>query len=108
MEQSAYQVDKKDTVATALVQLFTGEVGIRGAAANIITALTEIPKGHKIALLDIKSGEAVIKYGVVIGVAITDIKKGSWVHLHNIRSTYDSRSAHLDVNTGVPTDIQYE
>ncbi|BCJ93269.1 hypothetical protein acsn021_08380 [Anaerocolumna cellulosilytica] len=108
MEQSAYQVDKKDTVATALVQIFIGEVNLRGAKSNVITALTEIPKGHKIALSNIKPGEAIIKYGVAIGVAVVEIKKGSWVHLHNMKSAYDSRSSHLDVNTGVPMDIQYE
>lgn len=52
----------------------------------------EIPSGHKQALKDIKAGEFVIKYGNVIGRATKDIKKGEWVHSHNLKS-------HLDEDT---------
>ena len=41
---------------------------------------------HKIALADIKEGEKVIKYGFPIGVAKQDIKAGSWVHVHNVKT----------------------
>lgn len=44
--------------------------------------------GHKIAAKFIRSGEKIIKYGVPIGSAITDIQKGSNVHLHNMKSDY--------------------
>ena len=50
-----------------------------------------VPAGHKIALKDIKKGESVIKYGMVIGKATKNIKKGEWVHSHNLKS-------HLDEN----------
>lgn len=49
----------------------------------------DIPAGHKYALSDIKSGETVIKYGQIIGRATTDIKKGDWVHTHNVKSHLD-------------------
>ena len=32
-------------------------------------AATEVPMGHKIALRDIRNGEDIVKYGVVIGRA---------------------------------------
>ena len=48
-----------------------------------------IPAGHKVALKDIKSGDEVIKYGMVIGKAYKDIKKGEWVHTHNLKSHLD-------------------
>ena len=51
----------------------------------------KIPAGHKFALKDIALGETVIKYGQVIGRATCDIKKGDWVHTHNVKS-------HLDEN----------
>ena len=44
----------------------------------------EIKRGHKIALVDIKKGDEIIKYGHSIGHAITDIKKGDHVHSHNM------------------------
>ena len=50
-----------------------------------------IPAGHKFALKDIAKGEFVIKYGEIIGRASCDIKKGDWVHTHNVKS-------HLDEN----------
>lgn len=46
----------------------------------------EVPAGHKIALTDIKKGEAVVKYGYPIGVATKEIKKGDFVHTHNLAS----------------------
>lgn len=58
---------------------------------NVGVSLTEtdIPAGHKYALVDIKKGEFVIKYGEIIGRATKDIKAGEWVHTHNVRSHLD-------------------
>jgi len=47
-----------------------------------------IPLGHKIALIDIKKGSFIKKYGEIIGIATEDIKKGDWIHTHNIKSHY--------------------
>ncbi len=44
--------------------------------------------GHKIALADIKNGDLVKKYGQAIGIATEDIKKGDWIHTHNLTSQY--------------------
>ena len=45
-----------------------------------------LENGHKYALVDIKKGENVIKYGNPIGHATTDIKKGEHVHSHNMKT----------------------
>ncbi len=42
--------------------------------------------GHKIALVDIKEGGNVIKYGCPIGHATCDIKAGDAVHTHNVKT----------------------
>ena len=39
---------------------------------------------HKVALVDISNAKNVIKYGENIGFALSDIKKGNWVHVHNM------------------------
>ncbi|MEK8051450.1 galactarate dehydratase [Ideonella sp. DXS22W] len=39
-----------------------------------------VPQGHKLALVDLKAGDAVLRYGVAIGYALQDIAQGSWVH----------------------------
>ncbi|MCI6885891.1 MAG: UxaA family hydrolase [Lachnospiraceae bacterium] len=106
---TAFQIDYTDNVATALEPLEPGRVVLRGDASEpTIEAVTEVPAGHKIALRQIESGEDIVKYGVVIGRAVEQIPKGSWVHLHNIRSIYDERSSHLDAVTGAPKDTRYE
>ncbi|MCQ2796570.1 MAG: altronate dehydratase family protein [Bacilli bacterium] len=46
----------------------------------------KVKLGHKVALKDIKRGGQVIKYGEVIGIAKSNIKKGDWVHSHNLAS----------------------
>ncbi len=51
----------------------------------------KIPAGHKFALRDILKGETVIKYGQIIGRASSDIKKGDWVHTHNVKSHLDEK-----------------
>ena len=42
-----------------------------------------IPFGHKVSLKSIEIGEAVMKYGIRIGVATSFIEKGEHVHVHN-------------------------
>jgi galactarate dehydratase len=43
--------------------------------------LTEsVPEAHKVALVDLAKGESILRYGVVIGYANREIKRGSWVH----------------------------
>ena len=46
----------------------------------------DVPIVHKIALLDLKSGETAIKYGEDIGKIVTDVAKGDHVHTHNCKT----------------------
>ena len=46
--------------------------------------LRPVPRGHKIALRGIANGEAVLKYGQIIGFATADISAGDHVHTHNL------------------------
>lgn len=74
-----------DNVATALEPL---EVGRELAAGGSRVVVQEpIPRGHKLALRSIASGESVVKYGSAIGVASKDIPAGTHVHTHNVSST---------------------
>ncbi|MBR3864655.1 MAG: altronate dehydratase [Clostridia bacterium] len=54
-----------------------------------LQATDNVPAGHKFALCDINKGDYVIKYGEIIGRATADIKKGEWVHTHNVKSHLD-------------------
>ena len=82
--------EKRDTVGVAVVDVKAGQ-SLEGRTLdenkNISAkANMDIPLGHKIALKDFKSGDDVVKYGVVIGRVIKDIKQGDHVHVHNVKT----------------------
>lgn len=80
----ALVISSRDNVATALETLEPGRRLTLGELT--VTALERIPSGHKIALVDVATGEAIIKYGSAIGHATADIKRGAHVHTHNLSS----------------------
>lgn len=77
---------KDDNCATSLEDIPKEEEVI--IDNNSIKLIQNIPLGHKIALMDIKRGSFIKKYGEIIGIATEDIKKGDWIHTHNIKSHY--------------------
>lgn len=50
------------------------------ALPNGLTLLTNVPQGHKVALVDLPLNTSVLRYGVPIGHALQDIPAGTWVH----------------------------
>lgn len=50
-----------------------------------------VDTGHKYAVCDIKKGENIIKYGMPIGHATEDIKKGDHVHTHNLKTNLSGK-----------------
>jgi altronate dehydratase len=81
-------INEKDNVASALEPLNAGanvSAEVHGRLEEI-KLLSDIPMGHKFALLDIEEGEAVIKYGEPIGQSTAKITKGEHVHVHNVVS----------------------
>jgi altronate dehydratase small subunit len=84
----AIVINEKDNVATALEPLQAGAnitAEVHGCVEEI-QLLSNIPMGHKFALLDIDEGKAVIKYGEPIGQSTTKITRGEHVHVHNVIS----------------------
>jgi altronate hydrolase len=43
-----------------------------------------VPAGHKVALRPHAAGDAVRRYGQIIGFATEAIAPGEWVHTHNL------------------------
>ncbi|MCX7857582.1 MAG: UxaA family hydrolase [Deltaproteobacteria bacterium] len=85
MRRKAQVLNKNDNVAIALVSLKAKEkITIQtGDAEEEIVLLENIPRGHKFAIKDIEEGKEIVKYGEVIGVASSYIKRGEHVHDHN-------------------------
>lgn len=78
-------IHPKDNVAVALKNLSAGEV-VTAPGIEPFAALEEIPVGHKIALRDLAQGEEIIKYGETVALSKQGIRKGEWVHTHNLES----------------------
>lgn len=83
--------EKKDTVGVVVIEGLKGRtdmlcvVTADNSSFNL-TANMDIPIGHKVALVDIKVGDTVWKYGQDIGKAVAPAAKGDHVHVHNVKT----------------------
>lgn len=73
-----------DNVAIALSPLEQGKEYC--VDEFVFTALSDIDRGHKVALTKIKQNSDVIKYGAPIGHALTDIEVGQWIHVADVKT----------------------
>lgn len=111
LKKVCYVVTGADNVATAMADIEIGEVQLTGAipeGGGRIYAEQRVPFGHKIALKELKPGDRIVKYGAPIGIVTQEIGKGMHVHMHNMKSAYDFRSAELDPMTAHAKDIEYK
>ena len=88
IKQNFFIHSQKDNIAVASDDLNVGTVvkAKAGGKELEIKLLNNISLGHKFALQSIPKGGGVIKYGETIGVAVKQIRSGSHVHVHNIKS----------------------
>ncbi len=80
-------IEGADNVAVAVEPMKAGECTL--LAGEELAANEFIKEGHKIARVDIEKGAEIIKYGVHIGVATQPIKRGDWVHEHNVYDDFE-------------------
>ena len=78
------RITDRDNVAVALRAIEKGTAFTEGG--KTVTAIEDIPQGHKMALRPISAGELIIKYGVPIGHATEDIAEGAHVHTNNVKT----------------------
>ena len=83
--------EKKDTVGVVVVEGLKANTGMlcvvtADNSTFHLKSQMDVPIGHKIALVDIKKGDTVLKYGHDIGKSVADIKKGEHVHVHNLKT----------------------
>jgi altronate hydrolase len=78
------KIQENDNVAIALKDLKAGQsIQISGEE---VTLREDIGAGHKFAIQDIEKGSKIYKYGYSIGVATEPIKRGVWIHTHNVKT----------------------
>jgi galactarate dehydratase len=70
-----------------------------------LTLRERVPQGHKVALADLAEGAAVIRYNVVIGYALKDLPRGSWINEHVIRMPEPPRLDKLPIATRKAPDM---
>jgi (2R)-sulfolactate sulfo-lyase subunit alpha len=83
--------DQTDTVGVVVVEDIKAGQQLNGLVMEngervTITALDDIPLGHKVALKDFAPEETVLKYGHDIGRTVAPIKTGQHLHVHNAKT----------------------
>jgi len=83
--------DKADSVGVMVVENAEAGEDLTGWVMETDETITlkardPVPRGHRIALHEIKSGDTVLKYGHDVGRAVAAIGKGNHVHVHNMKT----------------------
>jgi altronate hydrolase len=101
MMETVLQLDPRDNVFVALTPLAAGTVANFGQTSCPVTQA--IPAKHKMALVDLKSGDLVIMYGMVVGEVVEAIPQGGVLTTRNIRHrTGDYSAARQPVSFALP------
>ncbi|RFM34161.1 UxaA family hydrolase [Chitinophaga silvisoli] len=84
------QIHPGDNVLVALQDLQQGtEVGFNGST---ITLLKDVPAKHKFMIADVKEGDPITMYGVLVGKANCAIAKGELITITNVK--HDASAFH--------------
>jgi altronate hydrolase len=83
MPETVLQLDPRDNVLVALSTLDLGTKVQFGSASCMVTQT--IPAKHKMALVDLKPGDIIFMYGMVVGEVVEAIQRGGLLTTRNIR-----------------------
>ena len=83
MTVRAIRMDARDNVAVVTTDVKADEA-VHLDDGTEVRATEDVPRGGKVALASIASGEIVRRYGETIGLATDDIAAGQHVHTHNL------------------------
>lgn len=64
-----------------------------------------VPQGHKTALVDIAEGAPILRYGEIIGYAVSAIRAGEWVDEARIRMPEAPSLDNLEIATSLPSAL---
>ena len=86
LSRSLMMMHPADNVAVCLRALSAGEeIPVTLNEKTLSVKVCEsIPLGHKVALSCIEQGQAIVKYGEIIGRATREILVGQHVHSQNV------------------------
>ena len=83
--------DRKDNVGVVVVENLKAGTDMLCVVTEDnsdfhLTSKHDVPIGHKVALVDLKVGDTVTKYGQDIGRIVAPVAKGEHVHVHNLKT----------------------
>jgi galactarate dehydratase len=74
--------------------------------ANGLVLRDRVPQGHKLALKDLAEGDAIVRYNVIIGHALRDLPRGSWVEESAVRMPPARSLDQLPISTRLPAKVE--
>ena len=83
--------DEKDNVGVVVIEKISPNQDcncwiMENDKSTKIQSKSEIPLGHKIAMVDLNEGDTILKYGQDIGKVVKNINKGENVHVQNVKT----------------------
>lgn len=93
------KIHPRDNVVVVLEDIVSGE-----SITDNIVSHGFVPGGQKMAVEEIARGQAVFKYGQVIGVATNTIHAGDHVHTHNLQMCPPEKSLPQEITTSSAQD----
>ncbi|MDE3162329.1 MAG: altronate dehydratase, partial [Acidobacteriota bacterium] len=91
MAESVLQIDPRDNVVVALTPLTAGSEVTYGAST--VRVAEAVPAKHKVALAELKPGDVIRMYGMVVGEATAPIARGSRLTQRNVRHRTEAYTA---------------
>ncbi|MBR1711464.1 MAG: galactarate dehydratase [Clostridia bacterium] len=94
------KIKPEDNVAIVVKAMEKGNELMSG-----VVTLSDIPQGHKVALVDIPKDAPVIRYGVTLGYALDDIKRGAWINEYMLRLPTPPGLDDMPYGVNIRTDL---
>ena len=106
----ALQIDPRDNVLVALTPLSPGMTVQYGATSSFSCTVAEhIPAKQKLALVDLKPGDLITMYGMVVGESTQAISRGGLLSTRNVRHRTGGYTAQRHpVNFDVPEPTAFK
>ena len=77
-----------------------------GTAVDGVTLRCHTPQAHKVALTDLASGDAVLRYGTVIGHVTENVSAGDWINEANLHMPPAPGLDGLPIASRIPDAIE--
>ncbi len=102
-EKRVLQLDPRDNVLVALADLPKGAIVTSSGQDYLL--LSDIPEKHKFLTQNLSVGEDIIMYGVLVGKATQNLRRGELLSTRNIRHAAASFHAKESTARWTPPDV---